>query len=140
MRVYTRKEFLKLPPGTLYCSGQDWAFGPMSVKADSLVYDIPGGANDFVCLELNDIEAASDAEISDRSAAMIHRGASFPMASSYGRDGMYEEDEIYLVYEPEDLDRLIEICQAAKAVVVRLRLTAPPDQAIASRKSMTALL
>lgn len=110
MRVYNRTDFLKLPEGTLYCAGEPWAFGELSVKADTLE------CNDFVCRGLQWIESGGTAESMERLDEMLATGASYGLQESYGRDGGFDDTEIYLVYENADLDKLIEICQTAKVV------------------------
>ena len=108
MRVYNRADFLKLPEGTVYCAGEPWAFQELSVKGETLPY------NDFVRLGLQWVEAADSGEATDRLDAMLAEGASFPMQSSYGRDGGFDDDEVYLVYESADLAAIEAICAAAR--------------------------
>jgi hypothetical protein len=107
MRLYNRTDFLKLPPGTIFCAGMPFAFAGIRVKADTLPY------NDFVALDLQWIEAHDSSEATDRLDEMLHTGASYPMQESYGRDGAFSADQVYLVYEPADLERIIGYCQAA---------------------------
>ncbi len=108
MRVYNRKDFLALPAGTLYCAGVEWAFNELGVKGDTWP------PNDFIKLGLQWVEAQGSTEATDRLDAMLKTGASFPLQQSYGRDGGFDQDEVYLVYEPADLDALIAICNIAK--------------------------
>ena len=106
MRIYRRKEFLALPPGTIYAKGKPWYFDGINVKADSL-------GNDWVCLSPMWIEARDDDEQSARLDEMLEAGASYPMASSYGRDGCFDDEEIFLVLEAADLVGLRAIVNAA---------------------------
>lgn len=110
MRIIRRREFLKLPPGTIYCSApspDEPVFGVMHVKADTLEY------NDFVCLPLNGIDAHDSGQLIDRIDEMLQTGASYPLEESFGRDGCFDDNEIYLIYEPADLERIISYCQEA---------------------------
>lgn len=110
MKLYTKPEFLKLPEGTLYCKGKPWHFHEICVKADSL------GTDDFVSLSLNYIESFDCGEANSRLQEMLDAGASYPLQESFGRDGMFDKDDLFLVFERSDLDRLTEFVEAAKAV------------------------
>lgn len=109
MRIYRRKEFLALPAGTVYAKGKPWHFDGFNVKADTLT-------NDWVQLSPMWIEAFDDGEQWERLESMLNDGASFPIAESYGRDGCYDEDEIFLVPERADLEKLRDMVNAALAV------------------------
>ena len=96
MRVVSRADFLKLPPGTIYAKGKPWYFENISIKADSL-------PNDFVCLGLAWVDAHDSGEASYRLEEMLKAGASYPLDKVYGRDGCFDDDDIFLVYERDDL-------------------------------------
>lgn len=99
MRIYDRQAFLQLPPGTLFCKGKPWVFETLQVKEVSL-------PNDFFCRELQWIEASSSDVAFNRLEAMRATGASFPLETGIGRDGCYDDEDMFLVYEPEDLREL----------------------------------
>lgn len=99
MKIYKRAEFLKLPPGTIYAKGKPQYFGNLSVKGETL-------GNDWITLDLVWFEAANDAEIDERFDAMLEKGASYPMESAYGRDGCFDEEEAFLVWQRGDLQTL----------------------------------
>lgn len=111
MKIFNRQDFLALPAGVLYCAGRPWVFSELSVKGDTWAY----GSGDFLYLDLQSIEAEGSGEQEERMDAMLREGRSFPMSSSYGRDGSFDDKIVYLVYEPDDIERLMEICQVAKA-------------------------
>ncbi|MCE5309591.1 MAG: hypothetical protein LLG20_18300 [Acidobacteriales bacterium] len=98
MRLLNRKDFLKLPAGTVYCSGEPYAFTGLHVKGETLPY------NDFVCLDLQRIDAHDSGEEIDRLEDMRYTGVSFPMNTNYGRDGGFDDKEVFLVYERGDLE------------------------------------
>jgi hypothetical protein len=79
----------------------------MHVKAQTLEY------NDFICLALNGIEAHDSGELIARMDEMLETGASYPLEESFGRDGCFDDNEIYLIYERADLERIIGYCQEA---------------------------
>jgi hypothetical protein len=110
MRVVGRKTFLSLPAGTIYAKGKPWHFDGFNVKADTL------GTNDWACLSPMWIEANDDGEQFARLDAMLETGASYPMAESYGRDGCFDAEEIFLIPEQADLEKLRAMIDAALAV------------------------
>lgn len=99
MKIVNREEFLKLPPFTLYRQGnRQWSFGEMQFKYDT--WD-----NDWVCQALDgpEFEAGSGGEIYERMEAMFN-GASFPLEVDFaGRDGLFEPDAYFMIYEKDDL-------------------------------------
>jgi hypothetical protein len=114
MRLYNRADFLKLPSGVLFCSGEPYAFGNLRVKGESLGY------NDFVALELQTIDSAGSGDCIDRLDEMLHTGASYPMNADYGRDGAFDQAEVFLVWERADLAALEAIVLDAMGVVSKL--------------------
>ena len=108
MRIYRRSEFLSLPVGTIYAKGTPWAFHGFSVKGETW-------GNDWLELSPMWIEAHDDEEQHERLEAMLEQGASYPMQESYGRDGCFDDEEIFLVPEKEDLEKLRAMVEAALA-------------------------
>lgn len=107
MKIVNRLEFMKLPSGTLYKKfPEPFAFGDLSVKFDSLTHhDARNG--DFVCMEFGDIEAGDSGQMFDRLFQMMDAGASYPLSlDCAGRDGMFEPDAMFLVYERDDVIKL----------------------------------
>jgi len=115
MKILNRADFLKLPPGTLYCQGERWAFGPLAVKGETLDNDWsywklswPGG-------KLSNKAAKSLDEL-------LETGASFSAFSASGRDGNFDPDAIFLVLELRDLlalcdhaNRALDVCPENRA-------------------------
>lgn len=110
MRIYDRAGFLKLPEGTFFSKGVEWSFGCLSVKGESTAY------NDFYCCDLDWVDGKSSEECFDRLDAMLKKGASFPVQDSGGRDGLFDEDAIFLVWERADLEKLRGYIDAAIAL------------------------
>ena len=99
MRIYNRKDFLALPPGTMYAKGEPWAFNCLSIKADNL-------GNDWVCLNIPWVDARSSEEAVERLEDMLHNGSSYPLDEDYGRDGTFDDREVFFVFELDDLVKL----------------------------------
>lgn len=109
MRIYNREEFLKLPAGTIYGKGKPWFFDGVNVKGDTT-------GNDWGYLNPLWVEAEDTGEAIDRLTGMLERGESQPMEDSFGRDGCYDEDDIFLVFERADLDQLRDWIDGAISV------------------------
>lgn len=117
MRIYRRAEFLKLPPGTLFCRGRPWAWEEFSVKGESLT-------NDFCELGLQWIEAESSGDASETLDRMLEEGISAPLQTSGGRDGRFNDADLFLVYELDDLRQLAYHIDAAIGVAKTLEYLA----------------
>lgn len=110
MKIVDRKTFLALPEGTIYAKGVPWSFEGLSIKDEN------AGSNDWWYLEPCWVEANDSSEVFDRLTEMQERGASYPMQTSITRDGLYDEDAIFLVFERDDLLKLREMVDKAIAV------------------------
>src|SRR6185312_16833490 len=99
MRVVNRKAFLILPVGTIYCKGVPWAFEGLCIKGDSL-------SNDWIYLH------PAWAAAHDSGAAMglletsLETGSLFACENAYGRDGCFDDKEVFLIFEKPDLEAL----------------------------------
>lgn len=109
MRVYSRAEFLKLPEGTLFAKGKPWYWESLHVKGETWAH-----WNDFLLRDLQWIESPSSIDASHAMDRMLENGTSAPMETAYGRDGCFDDKDLFLVYEPADLDALSEIIAEAK--------------------------
>ncbi len=96
MRVVTRKTFLTLPAGTIYCKGVPWAFDGLCIKDDSL-------ENDWIYLDMAGPSARDSGEATDILDKSLETGASFACEDAFGRDGCFDEDAVFLIFEPADL-------------------------------------
>ena len=93
---------MKLPEGTIFSSGERYDFFNLLVKGESWEVD-------FTESDLIDIDSFSSEERYDRLVEMDEKGCSYPMNRSYRRDGLFDDEMIYLVYEKEDLEYLIKV-------------------------------
>lgn len=110
MRIYKRAEFMQLPGGTIFSKGKPWAFSDLMVKSS------PDGSLDFVCRSLINIDSHDSEQNWDRLEQMRDVGASFPLNEDYGRDGMFDDEDLFLVYEAADLIQLLSVVNAALAL------------------------
>jgi len=100
MRIYKRKEFLELPAGTFYAKGKPMYFEELCIKGETLVH------NDWYESAFCWVQAKSSEEGIFRMEAMLQADASYPMQDSLCRDGCFEDDAIFLVFEKDDLLKL----------------------------------
>jgi len=109
MKVYNRKEFLTLPAGTIYCKGKEWYFNEFCIKAQSW-------ENDWVYLGMCWPDGKDSGECFDRLEDSLLNGTSYPCNSSYGRDGSFDDKDLFLVFEKDDLLQLKEKVEEALTV------------------------
>lgn len=109
MRVMRRSEFLDQPAGTIYAKGNAWYFGGMEVKGETM-------GDDWACLDPCWIQAESAEAAFDRLDAMLERGTSGAGRADFGRDGCFEPDALFLVFERADLEALRGLVDGALAV------------------------
>jgi len=102
MRVYNRKEFIKLPDGVLFSKGKRWYWDGLSVKDGTNDY------NDFYYTDLMTIESEDDGDWSQKLEDMLQYGTSEPINQSGGRDGCFDDNDLFLVFEKNDLIALRE--------------------------------
>lgn len=107
MKIYTRKAFLQLPPGAIFCKGQKWFFQELCVKGETNIY------NDFYFQNLQWIAGDSSEICFAQLDDMFENGTSYPMEDTQIRDGCFNENDIFLVYEIDDLKQIIHIMQNA---------------------------
>lgn len=116
MKILNREQFLAMPEGTMFCKGTPWAFGSMSIKHETTSY------GDFYFRTFEGIEFHDSGQLFDRYQAMLDDGASYPLETSVGRDGLDEADALFLVFETDDLlelrqtvDWAIDVARGRKA-------------------------
>lgn len=110
MKIFRRDEFLELPEGTVYCKGKEWWFQGLEFKHER------AGKNDWYAASPNWVEGSGTEECLDRLEEMLETGASYPMQTSICRDGLFDDDAIFLVLEKADLLELRDWVDAALAV------------------------
>lgn len=110
MRVVDRKTFLSLHEGTAYCKGKRWFFGGIEFKRDNV------GSNDWYSFEPNWIESEGSHESFDILDDMLATGKSHPMIDTITRDGLFDGDALFLIFERDDLLKLRDMIDTAIAV------------------------
>jgi hypothetical protein len=102
MKIYKRQEFLKLPAGIFFAKGVQWIIDGFCVKGES-INDDDGTWIDFFYTNLVDISSKDTAQHFDWLQDMLEKGSSTPINFIESRDGMFDDNEIFLVFEELDL-------------------------------------
>jgi hypothetical protein len=102
MKIIDRKTFLSLPPGTLFSKYEPCAFGDLLIKGESIT-------NDFYYQQIADsIDADSSDEFADSLEAAQRDGTGLEMDfDAQMRDGLFDEDQLFAVWERRDVEKLI---------------------------------
>jgi hypothetical protein len=103
VKIVDRKTFLAMPPETVFAKYAPCYMEDLQIKGDSL------NSNDYFYQNIAD---AVDARHSDEFADMLHTsaetGCSIPMNFDVqGRDGCFDEGQLFAVFEPQDVEALI---------------------------------
>ena len=111
MKIISRDEFLKLPEGTIFSKYEYMVFGPLSIKGDSLT----NPCIDFFELAIAEaVDCWGPAECIQMLDSAEHKGTSFAMdLECMGRDGLFEKEQLFAVWEKEELLALIGVLQKA---------------------------
>lgn len=103
MRIVNKETFLKLPSNTLYCKYTSLGiFGELYIKLGSL-------SNDWYYSEITGWPQGCDTSDDFYSKmGLAEGGEEFSFDMEVGsRDGMYEEEEYFAVFDKEDVKALI---------------------------------
>lgn len=98
MRIVSREELLTLPAGLLIAE--------LDQYGNASEFRIFGGKyadNDFLIRTITDPQADSGDDSYNKRKDMRVNGTSYPVNEDYGREGLFEEDQHFLIYEPADI-------------------------------------
>lgn len=115
MRIYRRKEFMKLPAGTAFFKGKQWYFGGIQFKGDTIT-DGYGNRLDWYELDPAWVDGYDSGECLGRLEEMLSSGAKYPMQDSECRDGRFDDEDLFLVPDKIDLAQIKEWLDTAIAV------------------------
>lgn len=86
----------------MFCKGTKWCFDNISIKGHSL-------ENDFLYVDLCNIDTDSSDQWVDRIEDSLKNGTSYSINNQLARDGLFEEEGIFLVFEKKDIEFLINL-------------------------------
>ena len=96
MKLYTRSQFIDLPAGTIY----------KKIHSDRLEIKgewVSDSKTDWSCATL---AFDCDPHNQDNYLKLLYGESLYVQTDCYGRDGMFEEQEEFLIYEKWDLEQL----------------------------------
>ena len=106
MRLVNFREFLALPPGTLFSKYEPIVFDHLCIKEESI-------PNDFFYQPIVD-SIQFPRELTD-AFLQLEEGIDIPVdMDSLGRDGCFDEDQIFVVWSHTDVEQLIKRLQRAQ--------------------------
>lgn len=113
MKIVDRKTFLSLPAGTLFSKFEPDIFSDIRIKEDTC------GDNDWFEQQIADaIECSGSENFADKCDRMVN-GESVKMDfDCIGRDGCFDDDQLFAVWEQADIDALIARLQKTKGAVI----------------------
>jgi hypothetical protein len=104
MKIVTRKEFMKMPRGTFFAKGERWCFDNLCMKTETWEE-----SNDFLYMDLMTMDAHSGDELHDRMERSLETGISYPLETCESRDGCFNDEDLFLIFEREDLERIVRL-------------------------------
>jgi hypothetical protein len=104
MKMMKLDDFLKMPNGTVFQKYESHQFGQIQILGERV------GTRDFLSNESLEMPIGGEGLDEELGAieTMIATGSSHPVQfDDYARDGYLKEDQIYAVWEKDDLTGLI---------------------------------
>lgn len=107
MKIVDRKTFIAMPANTLFSKYEPCFFGPLEIKGESI------GEIDFYVQQIADaVDANNTEEFSEILFDAEENKASFKMdLHCEGRDGLFDDNQLFAVWEHDDVIALIERLQ-----------------------------
>lgn len=104
MKIVDRKTFLSLPPDTLFSKFEPCVFGELSIKGETIGEDV-----DFYSQSIADsLDWDYFLDFMDICSRAKETGESIKMDfDSPSRDGLFEENQLFAIWETEDVKALI---------------------------------
>jgi hypothetical protein len=108
MKIVNRNQFMALPAETMYSTYEPCCFGPLYIKGDTIIHD--GKPIDWCYQDIADaVDAGDSGEWAEKLFEAQESGGSVAFDfDCQGRDGMFAHDQLYAVWEPQDVVALID--------------------------------
>lgn len=105
MKILNRKDFLKTPRGTVYSYYEPCVFKELNIKTtDNKDYE-----NDFVYFSLiGEFDIEKGKEYSEICRRMEDGESVLASFEETQREGLFDDDQLFLVYEKEDVTNMIQ--------------------------------
>ena len=106
MKIVNRKEFLAMPAWTLFAKYRPYSIGELEIKGDTRI------GVDYESAQIADSVDSEDTEDRISKLELCEAGASIDIhANTYQRDAMFDEDQLFAIYENKDIEKIIESLQ-----------------------------
>ena len=107
MKIIDRKTYMALPENTLFSKWEPYVFGKLMIKGKSCEHD-------FLTQEIASAVKCNDSgEFADLCDDAARTGESMALdLDCMGRDGCFDESQMFAVWEAEDVLSLIERLKA----------------------------
>lgn len=104
MKFLSKKEFLNLPAGLVFAKFKPIIFEELQVKGDTHVLQ-----NDYYYSNFIEVDSEDAVDTIFRS---LDSGESVPLHdNTWMRDGDYNEEQLYAVFEKQDVEQMVERLQ-----------------------------
>ena len=97
MKIVDKKTFLTLPEGTFFCKGYRWVFYDICIKGETL------SEIDFYYKSLCTMQSNNSEDYVDHLENSLSEGISYSINHSEMRDGTYDLNDLFLIFEKNDL-------------------------------------
>ena len=116
MKIVNKTEFYSLPEGTLYSDYEPCIFTSIKVKQSTLYNE--DKPIDFIYESLiGNINAESSSRFVDMLDDAEKNKTSLPLDFECSeRDGLYEESQLFAIYEKQDLENFIQKLESLRSV------------------------
>jgi len=102
MKIVNHETFLKMPPNTVYTEFEPCVFSDLRIKGETW-------NNDFCFQDVLNVKAEGSEEFIDVLENARKNGNSFQLdLDCEGRDGLFNEKQLYAVFEKQDITMLID--------------------------------
>ncbi|EDW9825595.1 hypothetical protein GTR05_004824 [Salmonella enterica] len=104
MRIVNREQFLLLPANTLFSKYKPMVFGDIAIKGDTTA----SGGDYYYQAIADAVDSVSSDEMFKILVAATAHGHEFNIdLDCESRDGFYDEDQLFAVWDKRDVEQLI---------------------------------
>jgi len=120
MKIVDRATFLAMPEGTVFAKYKPCVFEEWQIKGET-------GPFDFTCMDLVSFEVHDSADFASKLEESQRLGTTIPLSDDYfGRDGCFDEDQLFAVLDTEDVKLLIRLLEKCIKHEVGEAIFTPP--------------
>ena len=115
MKIVSRKQLMALPPGTVYHDWEPCNWGTMKIKRDTIPVEDGYSGDWWLVLvpQLDVDDFGQEVEVTD---LMVANGTSHAVDLVVPqRDGCFDHEQMYAVWERSDVEALIKVLQSGLA-------------------------